>query len=695
MKIKFLKHILLCSLAVVAFSCDPETAPEENNGNDNTTPTVVEGKVTLGQDVPATGLAVESAGGTATFSFTANKAWTSSVSDSWLSIRPASGDAGENISVTVTVQANQTGDGRTATVTVTCDKSSVSVPVTQLQNNVMVLDNQTFTVAAAGETINLPLSANVQVTPNADVDWLSITQTKGITELSYAITVAANEAYEAREGHVTFSSDAGKAVITIQQEAAEEPSDGIIRILAIGNSFSQDAVEQYLWQLFDAAGQNVIIGNLYIGGCTLETHYKNSQSDAASYYYRKIVDGNKTETPNTSLATGLTDEKWDYISFQQASGSSGIADTYEPYLGDLITYVREKAGDKATLLFHQTWAYASSSDHSEFPKYDNNQLTMYNAIVNAVQTAMAAHPELTAVVPSGTAIQNGRTSWLGDSFNRDGYHLEVTYGRFTAACTWYETISGNDVRETTWHHENIDDSLAEICRAAAHAACQKPWEVTELVDYQAPGVQDPNFTNPVQIDFGAGTTATPAGWNRVAVFTTEDPIYLKNVEDKYSCIRITGLEGFTASYNGVGGETDTELSIDGVNYPKGVWYDGIMIGGTKNNGDVGPAVVTISGFDPSVSYDLTVVAVRWNGSEAARISEYKVIGKEESESQSINTGLKNLNATNGDYDRFGLQFAGVVPAADGTIKVSIIGKDTTLAADGHINALTICRTPVE
>lgn len=471
----------------------------------------------------------------------------------------------------------------------------------------------------------------------------------------------------------------------------DDPDDGIIRILAIGNSFSQDAVEQYLWNLFNAAGQEVIIGNLYIGGCTLETHYKNSQSDAASYYYRKVVDGVKTETANTSLSTGLADEKWDYISFQQASGKSGLADSYEPFLGDLITYVREKVGDKAKFLFHQTWAYASTSDHAEFPNYDSNQITMYNAIMNAVQTAMAAHPELVAVVPCGTAVQNGRTSWLGDTFNRDGYHLEVTYGRFTAACTWYETISGKSVLDNLWHHENIDDYTAETARAAAHTACAKPWEVTELSDYKVPSSQDPNFTRPVQIDFGAGNTATPAGWNNVPVYSSESAIFLKNDEGKFSNLSITGLEGFTAMYNGVGGEADQALSIDGVEYVKGVWYDGIMVSGTKNEGDVGPAIVTISGFDPSSTYDLSIIAVRWNGSAAARISEYKVIGTSQSESQSINTGLKNITATDGDFDGFGVQFPGVAPAADGTIKISIIGKDTTLAADGHINALTIAK----
>ena len=40
--------------------------------------------------------------------------------------------------------------------------------------------------------------------------------------------------------------------------------DGILRVLAIGNSFSADAVEQELAPLFAAAGRKIIIGDLYI-----------------------------------------------------------------------------------------------------------------------------------------------------------------------------------------------------------------------------------------------------------------------------------------------------------------------------------------------------------------------------------------------------------------------------------------------
>ena len=38
-----------------------------------------------------------------------------------------------------------------------------------------------------------------------------------------------------------------------------------IRILAIGNSFSEDAIEQYLYELALEGGDNLIIGNAYRG----------------------------------------------------------------------------------------------------------------------------------------------------------------------------------------------------------------------------------------------------------------------------------------------------------------------------------------------------------------------------------------------------------------------------------------------
>ena len=253
-----------------------------------------------------------------------------------------------------------------------------------------------------------------------------------------------------------------------------------VKILAIGNSFSQDAVEQYLHELAEAEGISTIIGNMFIGGCSLERHVKNARDNAPAYAYRKIgTDGKKREKGKMSLETVLADEDWDYVSLQQASPFSGMYETYEASLPELIEYVKARLPKKTKLMLHQTWAYASTSRHSGFKNYNCNQLTMYQAIADAVKKAAKAN-KIKIVIPSGTAIQNARTSFIGDHLNRDGYHLDVKIGRYTAACTWFERIFKHNVVGNPYTPEGLDEARKAVAQKAAHAAVKHPYKVTDL-----------------------------------------------------------------------------------------------------------------------------------------------------------------------------------------------------------------------
>lgn len=253
-----------------------------------------------------------------------------------------------------------------------------------------------------------------------------------------------------------------------------------LRILAIGNSFSEDAVENNLWELLDAAGIPSVIGNLYIGGCTLERHYLNSLEDSPAYRYRKIAGGKTLEKQGTRLSEALAEEAWTHVSFQQASGLSGLYSTYEPYLTELIKYVKGRVPEGVCLMFHQTWAYSQDAAHPEFPQYGRNQMNMYGSIVNAVSSVLSNHPEISLLIPSGTAVQNARTSTLGDSLNRDGYHLEYNYGRFTAACTWFAALTGLRASDNPWKPAQVDMQTAALCRKAADLAIDRPFSQSQI-----------------------------------------------------------------------------------------------------------------------------------------------------------------------------------------------------------------------
>src|SRR5690625_7172324 len=60
----------------------------------------------------------------------------------------------------------------------------------------------------------------------------------------------------------------------LEAKSVQPNQDRVLRILAIGNSFSEDAIENYLHELAAEAGIKMIIGNMYIGGASLDLHWK-------------------------------------------------------------------------------------------------------------------------------------------------------------------------------------------------------------------------------------------------------------------------------------------------------------------------------------------------------------------------------------------------------------------------------------
>lgn len=149
----------------------------------------------------------------------------------------------------------------------------------------------------------------------------------------------------------------------------------MFRVLAIGNSFSQDAM-QYLAQLAAGGGVEMEAVNLYIGGCSLKTHWENMQSGAAAYEQER---NGKSEGQMTSLEQALEEGGWDAVTLQQASHDSGLPERYFPYICLLAGEVRTRA-PQARLWVHQTWAYELDSGHPAFAQYGHNQSAMFQAL---------------------------------------------------------------------------------------------------------------------------------------------------------------------------------------------------------------------------------------------------------------------------------------------------------------------------
>ena len=243
----------------------------------------------------------------------------------------------------------------------------------------------------------------------------------------------------------------------------------MIKIIAVGNSFSQDATT-YLDRICESAGIDVYVRNLYIGGCELALHHSNLESDRTYEYQTRGIHTDK----RTTLKDGLACEKWDIVTFQQASHHSGIEETYYPYINELSKYVNE-ALPGAKQYIHETWAYEIDSTHPHFVNYNNDQLYMYNALKAAYENA--AKSIGAPLIPCGDVIQLLRTKAPFDYKNgglslcRDGFHLSLDYGRYTAGAVWYEALLGKDVRKSTYAPEGTDAALISLIRETVHEIC--------------------------------------------------------------------------------------------------------------------------------------------------------------------------------------------------------------------------------
>ena len=179
--------------------------------------TTVEDAITLSSPTTAT---ISQEGDVVTINFNASVAWTAKSSQSWLTVSPASGEAG-NATLKASALKNDNTDERSAEVTITAGTKSAKVTVTQGQLNALEVKEADFEVPAEGGTVEIPISANVNyevVIPEA-VDWITVTSTKGMVDSKVVLEVAPSyeEATdEAPNRTATISIKAGDISQTIK-----------------------------------------------------------------------------------------------------------------------------------------------------------------------------------------------------------------------------------------------------------------------------------------------------------------------------------------------------------------------------------------------------------------------------------------------------------------------------------------------
>lgn len=325
--------------------------------------------------------------------------------------------------------------------------------------------------------------------------------------------VAANLITPKRNGLVKLNQDCNKIVVStdcsvegsidvsVSKKDIVSESKREVRILSIGNSFSQDAFCYMPYILQNIAPDiKLIFGIAYYSGSSLQQHLKFFEDESAVYKLDKWTWENYrwNATSDLTLQDCLRNEMWDIVVFQQNSGNSGDYATISPYLNPLVKSVSTLLARPVKLAWLLTPSNKTNYDES---------VTHYCSISEVAQQVLQNSP-IDMLFPCGTAIQNARTTSLknlGDGGNLLHTSLHLQEGipclieAYVAAMVIARSVGNNicsvhgegSIVDSAWLNGKFIPgtngtpvgSNGENCRIAqiaAIAAMKNPLEVTDV-----------------------------------------------------------------------------------------------------------------------------------------------------------------------------------------------------------------------
>ena len=206
---------------------------------------------------------------------------------------------------------------------------------------------------------------------------------------------------------------------------------------------------------------------------------------------------------------------WDVVTIQQASHDSWRPETFQPWAGNIIAYVKKHA-PQAEVVIQQTWAYRA--DHPQLlpgSEWGVSQDEMYERLTENY-TKLARDYTL-RIIPTGYAVQLtrrnserkfvnydpalidtlawpdlppqagdvvGQCSWrknpdTGELYlNRDLIHLNPR-GQYLQACVWFAMLYGKKVSEIRLVPAELANSDVKFLQETAQQAVDEFQQVNQ------------------------------------------------------------------------------------------------------------------------------------------------------------------------------------------------------------------------
>ena len=279
-----------------------------------------------------------------------------------------------------------------------------------------------------------------------------------------------------------------------------------MKIMIIGNSHSVDT----FWLLHNVFAdqmpdQDIQLGILYYGGCTVTKHVRFANENQNAYHYYYNADGIWNTTKEATMEVGLCDQPWDLIVFQ-----SGRRDGENEYnlagRRALEQIVKDRLTQPYKMMWHITWPSPDdpifyTPDYPVQPSpgwveylqsnYNRDTFKQFKVMLERANPYLLEDQTYEKVISTGAGIMNAHADLNvpQTALWRDYTHLS-DFGRLIAAYTFYAQLTGNPVtkinmdaiptslRLSRFRAEGdlvITEEMKQVIISAANKALQDPW----------------------------------------------------------------------------------------------------------------------------------------------------------------------------------------------------------------------------
>lgn len=288
-----------------------------------------------------------------------------------------------------------------------------------------------------------------------------------------------------------------------------------LKLLSIGNSFSRNTMENLYHIALDQGFTDIELGYFYYPGASITRHWKmatNADSlktaekavtELANYHYfrwenngwydysiskeeaQAWIDNSEDAAvkPSDIFEYGIKDKAWDIIDLQLSSIEAD--GTVFGKLDELLAIVDRLKNTDTKYGCLQTWAFSEDSKHGQYLiQYKDKGLTpidQYNDIITNSNTILNNYKDkITYFVPSGTAVQNMRTTYVGDKLSDDGYHMNML-GSYISSMTLLRELTGATLDDVTYitNTEKLSAEDLSLAKWAVDSAMKNKLAITE------------------------------------------------------------------------------------------------------------------------------------------------------------------------------------------------------------------------